>query len=66
MRALPDSLPLITLTFVNVSFIESAPQSMGAEQTNNDFPCFENTNLLIYSFKKLFISLDSCFCNHFF
>lgn len=50
MTAWPDSLPLITLMFVHVSFIESAPQSMGAEQSNNDFPCFENTNLLIYSF----------------
>ena len=50
MRALPDSLPLITLTFVNVSFTESAPQSLGAEQSNNDFPCSENTNLLVYSF----------------
>lgn len=50
MTALPDSLPLITLMFVNVSFIESAPQGMGAEQSNSDFLRFENTNLLIYSF----------------
>lgn len=56
MTTLPGSL-LTAFEFCQYPFKESVPHNgMKFKQHNNDFLCFEQAILLIYSFLKLFYS----------